>query len=100
MFEENSCFKCLDKTEELLKEGFSFMRIWPEKPIFLGVVLVLVQQFGFVLGMALKFHSSVAKGLKLNFRKFWGLIPTFGEVAGEKLRFCNLDISSSRSDQT
>ena len=35
--------------------------------------------------MALKFYTSVAKELKLKVRKFWGLIPTFVEVTGEKL---------------
>ena len=38
----------------------------------------------YVLGMALKFYTSVAKGLKLKIRKFWGLIPTFVGVTGEK----------------
>ena len=41
--------------------------------------------------MAFIFYTSVGKGLKLKVRKFWGLIPTFVEVAGEKLRggpFC------------
>ena len=33
--------------------------------------------------MALKSDISVAKGLKLKVRKFWGLIPTFAEVTGE-----------------
>ena len=33
--------------------------------------------------MALKFYNSVAKGLKLKVRKFWGLIPTFVKVTGE-----------------
>ena len=33
----------------------------------------------------MKFYTSVAKGLKLNVRKFWGLIPTLVEVTGEKL---------------
>ena len=37
------------------------------------------------LGIAFKFYTSVAKVLKLTLRKFWGLIPTFGEVPGEKL---------------
>ena len=32
------------------------------------------------LGMVFKFYASVAKGLKLKVRKFWGLIPTFSEV--------------------
>ena len=33
----------------------------------------------------LKINTNVTKGLKLKFRKFWGLIPTFVEVIGEKL---------------
>ena len=40
---------------------------------------------GLAQGIALKFYTSVAKGLKLKVRKFWGLIPTFVEVTGEKL---------------
>ena len=35
--------------------------------------------------MALKFYTSVEKGLKLKVRKFWGLIVTFVEVTAEKL---------------
>ena len=38
--------------------------------------------------MALNFYTSVAKGIKtknLKVRKFWGLIPAFLEVTGEKL---------------
>ena len=35
--------------------------------------------------MALKFYDSVAKGLNLKFRKFWGIIPAFVEFTGEKL---------------
>ena len=37
------------------------------------------------LGTNLKFYTSVAKGLRLKVRKFWGLIPTIVEVTGEKL---------------
>ena len=33
----------------------------------------------------MKFYNSVAKGLKLKFRKFWKLITLFVEVTGEKL---------------
>ena len=33
----------------------------------------------------MKFYTSVAKGLKLKVRKFWGLIPMFVEVTEEKL---------------
>ena len=41
--------------------------------------------FGLALGTNLKIYTSVAKGSKLKFRKFWGLIPTFIEIAGEQL---------------
>ena len=40
---------------------------------------------GLALGMALKFHTIVAKGFKLKVRKSCMLIPTFVEVAREKL---------------
>ena len=40
---------------------------------------------GLALGTNLKFCTSVAKGLKLKVRKFWGPNPTFVEVTGEKL---------------
>ena len=40
---------------------------------------------GLTLGTNLRFYTSVAKGLKLQVRKFWRLIPTFVEVTGEKL---------------
>ena len=38
-----------------------------------------------VLDMNLKFYTSVAKGLKLKFRKFSWLIATFVAVTEEKL---------------
>ena len=47
---------------------------------------------GMALGMSLQFSTRVAKGSKLKFRKILGLIPTFVEVAGEKLvegAFCS-----------
>ena len=40
---------------------------------------------GRVLGMASKFYTNVAKGLKLKVRQFWGLTHTFAEVTEEKL---------------
>ena len=40
---------------------------------------------GLALGANLKFYTSVAEGSKLKARKFWGLVPTFVEVRGEKL---------------
>ena len=49
-----------------------------------------LSNFWLTLGMALKFYSSVAKGLQLKVKKFWVLIPTFVEVTREKLvgAFC------------
>ena len=38
-----------------------------------------------VLGIALIFCSSAIKGSKLQIRKFWGLIPVFGEVSEENM---------------
>ena len=40
---------------------------------------------GLTLDTNLKCYTSVAKGLKLKVRRFWGLIPTFVEVTVEKL---------------
>ena len=40
---------------------------------------------GLALGTNLIFYISVAKGLKVKVRKFWGIIPTFVEITGEKL---------------
>ena len=40
---------------------------------------------GLAICIALKFSTSVAKGLKLEVRKFWGLVLTFVEVSGKKL---------------
>ena len=40
---------------------------------------------GLALGMALKFYTSLTKGLKLKVRTFERLIPTFVEVTGEEL---------------
>ena len=40
---------------------------------------------GLALDKSLKFYTTVAKGLKLKVRKFWGLIATFVEVTGKKL---------------
>ena len=53
---------------------------------------------GLALGTNLKFYTSVAKGLKLKVKKFWGLISTFVEVTGEKLvggPFCPLPLPPS-----
>ena len=57
--------------------------------------MVLVQNLGLALGTNLQFYTSLSKGLKLKVRRFFGLIPTFVEVTGEKLvggggSFCHL----------
>ena len=44
-----------------------------------------INNLGMALGTNLKFCTSVAKGLKLKVRKFWGSNSTFVEVTGEKL---------------
>ena len=49
------------------------------------MLLVEVQYLGLTLSMALKFYTSVKKGLKLKVSEIYGLIPTFVEVTGEKL---------------
>ena len=46
--------------------------------------LTKFNKLGEALVMVLKFYSIVAKVLRLKVRKFWGLILTFGESAGEK----------------
>ena len=46
--------------------------------------------------MVFEFYPSVAKWLKLKLRKFWGLILTFLEVAGENLVVGSLFASPSR----
>ena len=40
---------------------------------------------GLALGKNFKFYTSLSKGLKLKFRKFWRLISSFIDVTGEKL---------------
>ena len=52
---------------------------------FEGLSLFKFNNFGLALGMNLKFYISVVKGSKLKVRKFYGLIPTFVEVTGEKV---------------
>ena len=49
------------------------------------MLLLKFNNLGLALGMALKFYTSVVKGLKLKVREFWWLIPTFVQVTGEKL---------------
>ena len=41
------------------------------------------KNLGLALGTSFKFCDSVANGLKLKVRKFWGPNPTFVEVTGK-----------------
>ena len=45
----------------------------------------MFNNLGLALGTNLKFYNSLSKGLRLNARKFWGLILTLVEVTREKL---------------
>ena len=49
--------------------------------------------FRLALGTNLTFYTSLAKGLKLKARKFWGLIATFLEVTGKKLNRVKITIN-------
>ena len=55
-----------------------FIRIWE-------VVLVQFQQFETSTRYELEIWNKCGKRVKIKVRKFWGLIPTFAEVTGEKL---------------
>ena len=64
----------------------SILQVFDQKNrFFKGWSWFKFNNLGLALGTNLKFYTSVAKGLKLEVRKFWGLIPTFVEVTGEKL---------------
>ena len=64
--------------------NLNFIRTLLEKPLFLSSLQKFINM-GLALGMNLKFYIRVAKELKIKFRMFWRLIPTFVEVTGEKL---------------
>ena len=49
------------------------------------MALVPNQLFELTLRIALKFYASVAKGLKVKVKRFWGIIATFVEVTGETM---------------
>ena len=55
--------------------------MWPK----FGNSSTSMREVGLSLGMAFKSYTSVAKGLYLKVRKFWGVVLTFVEVTGEKL---------------
>ena len=56
--------------------NLNFIRISPEK----GWPWFKFNNLRLALGTNFEFYTSVAKALKLNIRKFWGLIITFAEV--------------------
>ena len=75
------------------------MRIWPEKPLFFeGWSSFKFNNFGLALGMTLKFYTSVSKGLRLKFEKFWGTYSTvcrsYKGKAGMRSLFDSLSPSS------
>ena len=76
-------------TLAILWEKFSQIHFYKDltrkTAFFKGWFWFKFNNLGLALGTDLKFYKSLAKGLKLKFRKFWGLIPTFVEVTGEKL---------------
>ena len=66
--------------------NLNFTRIWPEKTLlFEGWSWFKLNNLRLTVGTNLEFYTSMAKGLKLNIRKFCGLNPTFVQVTGEKL---------------
>ena len=56
-----------------------------KKPFFRGWSWLNLNNLGLALGIAFKFYTSVAKGLKLKVTKFWGLILTSVEITGKNL---------------
>ena len=63
-----------------------FYKDLTKKPIFFkGWSWPKFNNLGLALGINLKIYTSKEKRLKLKFREFWGLIPRFVEVTGEKL---------------
>ena len=78
-----------DVTNKILSRDSNYIVdviTWLEKPLFFeGLPWFKFNNLGVALGTNLKSYTSVAKGLKLNVRKFCWLIPTFVGVTGEKL---------------
>ena len=71
---------------EINYHNLPFIRIWPEKPVFLkSGFWFKFNNLGLGLGMNLKFCTSVAKTLKVKVRTFWELTVRFVEGTGKKL---------------
>ena len=65
--------------------NLNFIRICLEKIFFEGCSWFKFHNLELAIDMALKSYTSVAKWLKLKFKKFFGLIPTFVGITWEKL---------------
>ena len=72
----------------------NFIRIRQENLFFDAWSWLKFINLRLVLGTALKFHSSVVKGLKLEVIKFWRLIPTLVTGTAQKLEFSVKDFFS------
>ena len=70
---------------EKLSEPQFYKDLTRKTTFFEGWSWFKFNNLGLALRATLKFSISMAKGLKLKVRKFWGLISTFVEVTGEKL---------------
>ena len=76
------------KSSISMREVIITSNLWKfhkKNPFFDGWFWFKFNNLGLALGKNLKFYTSMAKGLKLTVRKFWGLTPTFAEVTGQKL---------------
>ena len=79
-----------DVTKKILLRGSNYERSYHnlnfirKNDSFQGCSWFKFNNLQLALGMALKFYTSVVKGLKLKVRKFLGLISMSVEVAGEK----------------
>ena len=74
--------KCSHKGATLKEKRWRFEQ---KNDFFDGRSWFKFNNLGLVPSMTLKICSSGSKGLKVKVRKFWGLTPTFREVAGKKL---------------
>ena len=70
---------------EKLSEPQFYKDLTRKTAFFEGWSWFKFNNFGLALGTNLKFFISVATGLKLKVRRFWGLNPTFVQVTDEKL---------------
>ena len=89
IFVHNVTNKILSRDSNYIVDGVMWLK-FDDSNIFRREVIInsffegwywlKFNKLGLALGMALKFYSRVAKGLKLKVKKIGGLIPTFVEV--------------------